>query len=307
MYFIDDLQRDYEKYGLPEEFVMCLPDRCEDCGAPMEISEVLTGLRCSNPKCKSKLVMRIRAICKDLNILSFGESTIEKFIDYYDATNPLDIFELQEGMLIGEGISLDVSTKIIKQIKEKDKFLLWEFVQVANIPFVRTSARKIFQGYRNLTEAFKDIEEGGVGFIGNKLGVSKDSDNEVSVQATKVYTSLMTYKDELLEGERNVTIIDVSDIPELNVVCSDQVGGRFRNKPEFYAFVRKEFDGLVHVNFLTSVSKNIDVLVWAGADGSPARYTSKVQKVERYNEKGSDIDIMTGEQFVAELKSQLGL
>lgn len=305
MYFIDDLQRDYEKYGLPEEFVMCLPTKCEDCGAPMEMSEVLTGLRCSNPRCKSKLVMRIRAICKDLNILSFGESTIEKFIEYYDVTNPLDMFELQEGMILGEGISLDVSNKIIRQIREKDKFLLWEFVQMANIPFVRTSARNIFQGYKTLDEAFVDIETGGVEFIKKRLGFTGDDDG-ISIQSVKVYTSLMDFKDELLEGIQNVTIVDVSDLPELNVVCSDQVGGRFRNKPDFYSFVRKEFEGKVHVNFLTSVNKNIDVLVWAGADGSPARYTSKVQKVERYNEKGSNIDIMTGEQFVAELKRLVG-
>lgn len=44
-----------------------------------------------------------------------------------------------------------------------------------------------------------------------------------------------------------------------------------------------------HVNFLTS----IDYLVWSDTDSSPVRYTSKVQKVEDWKEKGSNIPIVT--------------
>ena len=81
MIFINDLRRNYESMGLPEEFAFCIPDVCPDCGAPMVMSETLTGLHCSNPKCGSKLVMRIRQICKDMNVLYFGESAIERFIN----------------------------------------------------------------------------------------------------------------------------------------------------------------------------------------------------------------------------------
>lgn len=303
MQFISYFKENHESLGLPEEFVDCLPDVCPECGAPLEMNETLTGLRCSNPRCSSKLVMRIRAICKDLNILSFGESTIEKFVDYYQATNPLDIFELQKGMILGEGISQEVSDKIIDQIKANDTFLLWEFVQVANLPNVRTSARNIFQGYNTLEEAYKDIEEGGVDFIAKKLGVSASSDDGfLSLRAAKVYRSLMENKDDLMEGERNVNIIKLEGKKELNVVCSDQVGGGFAKKPQFYAYVKQNFGDKVHVNFLTSVNRHIDYLVWAGADGSPARYTSKVQKVENWNEKGSNIPIVTGPQFIEEMK-----
>ena len=270
MIFINDLRRNYESMGLPEEFAFCIPDVCPDCGAPMVMSETLTGLHCSNPKCGSKLVMRIRQICKDMNVLYFGESAIERFINYYDVTNPLDIF--------------------------------WEYVRVANIPFVRTSARPIFSGYRNLTEAYKDIEDGGVEFIRNKLGIKGD-DDEISIQAVKVYTSLIENKDDLLEDEPFVRIISTEGKKELNVVCSDQVGGSFKTKPEFYAYIKGEFGESYQVNFLTSVNKKIDYLVWAGADGSPARYTSKVQKVEKYNKDGCNIPIVTANQFIKILKN----
>lgn len=298
--FVSDIKENYMDYGLPYEFAECLPEYCEEegCGAPLEISETLTGLHCSNPRCRGKLVVRIRTICKSLGILDFGESTIEKFIDYYGVTNALDIYELQLGMVLGEGVSLDFSNKIIKQIIEKKEFLLWEYVMHANLPYLQTSSRDIFQGYDTLEEAYKDIELGGVDFIQSKLGIGVDG---VSVRAVKIYNSLIEFKDDLLEGERHVCIKYLGDVPELNIVCSDQVGGGFDKKSEFYAYVNNEFNGRVHVNFLGSVTKNINYLVWKGADGSPARYTSKVQKVEGYNSKGGTIPILTATQLIEEL------
>lgn len=299
MLYVEDLVSDYEKYGLPERFVNSLPVKCDGCDSSLVISETMTGLHCSNPRCKSKVIMRIKAICKSLGILDFGESTISKFIDYYGVTNSLDMFELQEGYILSDEVSEKVSSKVIKQIEENKNFVLWEFVQVANIPFVQTSARKIFQGYNNLTDAYKDIEEGGVDFIQEKLGISKE---KVSLQALKIYTTLMEFKEDLLEGESHVNIISLEGVKELNVVCSDQVGGGFSKKSEFYAYIKSITEGRLRVNFLSSVSKNIDYLVWAGADGSPARYTSKVQKVENWNERGSNIPIVTASQFIEEIE-----
>lgn len=300
MIFVEDLKADYDKYGLPERFVDLLPSTCSECGSPLAISETMTGLHCSNPRCKNKLIMRIRAMCRDLGIVDFGESTISKFIDYYGITNPLNFFDLKEGMILSDEVSDLVSKKVVDQVVRKKKFLLWEFVQVANLPYIRTSARKIFQGYSNLTDAFNDIEEGGVDFIQKKLGIA--GDDSVSVNAMKIYTTLLEFKDDLLEGEECVEIINLEGKKELNVVCSDQVGDGFSKKNEFYSYINSTFGDKVHVNFLPSVNKSIDYLVWAGADGSPARYTSKVQKVEGYNAKGSNIPIMTAEQFIEEMK-----
>lgn len=300
MLFVKEVKQNYDNYGLPFKFVEVLPDTCEECGSPLAISETMTGLHCSNPRCKDKLIMRIRAVCRDLLIVDFGESTISKFIDYYGVTNHLNFFDLRKGMILSDEVSDKVSEKVIDQVVRKKDFLLWEFVQVANLPYIRTSARKIFQGYNTLTEAFQDIEEGGVDFIQNRLGIAKE--DTVSLQAMKVYSTLMEFKEDLLEGEECVNIISITGKRELNVVCSDQVGGNFHKKSEFYAYIKETFGDIVHVNFLSSVTKNIDYLVWSGADGTPARYTSKVQKVERYNEKGSNIPIVTADMFISEMR-----
>lgn len=294
--FVSDIKENFDSYNLPQQFAEVLPEFCETCGAPMEISETLTGLHCSNPRCKDKMVMRIKALCNDLGILKFGESTIEKFIDYYEPDSPMDIFQLEEGMLLAPDVSPKISADVIRQIKEKRKMQLWEYVMFANIPFVRTSARKIFQGYKTLDDAYKDIVSGGLIFIQDRLGISEY--NELSVQAMKVYNNLIEYKDDLYSGINDVEIVDLSNKKQLNVVCSDQVGNGFNKKSEFYAYINNTYADKLHVDFLPSVTKSIDYLVWAGADGTPARYTSKVQKVERYNEKGCNIPIVTAQQFI---------
>ena len=299
--FVSTLKRDYNDFGLPKRFVDCLPDVCPTCGSVMSISETLTGLHCENPKCKDKIVMRIKAICSDLGILGFGESTIEKFIDYYEVTNPLDMFGLQVGMDLAEDVSPKISESVTKQIASKRSFLLWEYVRIANIPHVQTSAMVLFKGYKTLEEAYAEIEDGGPVFIQNKLGII--ADENMSIRAMKIYESLMLYKDDLFDAISQVNIIDLENKKELNVVCSDQVGDGFTKKAEFYSYINNTFGDKVHVNFLPSVNKSIDYLVWAGADGSPARYTSKVKTVEGWNSRGlTNIPILTASQFIADME-----
>ena len=122
MLFVEDLKSDYERYNLPERFVDLLPEICNECGSPLAISETMTGLHCSNPRCKNKLIMRIRAICRDLGIVDFGESTISKFIDYYGITNHLNFFDLKEGMILSDEVSELTSQKVIEQVVERRSF-----------------------------------------------------------------------------------------------------------------------------------------------------------------------------------------
>lgn len=306
MLFVKDLKENYQNYNLPKDFVDCLLAECPSCGALTAINESLTHLRCSNPRCKDKIIMRIKAICDELGILGFGESTIEKYVDYYKIINPLKIFQLEPGDPLGEDVSMVVSEKILEQLVKKKDFQLWEYVKIANLPNIQTSSRDIFQGYSTLEEAYADIKEGGVSFIQKKIGVS--CDNELSIRAAKIYESLIEFEEDLLEcvGDVNIINLEESGIVEISVVCSDQVGGGFAKKKDFYEYVNTKFQGKVHVNFLGAVKKSIDYLVWAGADGSPARYTSKVKTVEGYNNKGCNIPILTAAQFIEELENIYG-
>lgn len=280
--------------NLPDEFYDCLPQYCfeEGCGFPMEMTETLTQLHCSNPRCPSKVVQRLIAMANNLGVKDMGVSKATKFIYKFGISNPLAIFQYEPAVdgAMGEGVSVEVSQKIVDQFLEKRKFTLSEYVKIANLPNIQTSAVAIFGSYDNLFDAYKDIEDGGVPFISKKLSIAKssapDEEGDVSVRALRVYDSLMTFKQDLIDGLDGVEIIKTQSegMTRLTAVCSDEVGTPFRTKADFYATVNNRHEN-IHVEFLGAVSAKIDYLVWAGADGSNARYTNKVKKVEAYNAK----------------------
>ena len=124
----------------------------------------------------------------------------------------------------------------------------------------------------------------------------------------------MTFKQDLFQALPYVNIIEVnknkqgtgdsSELIYLKAVCSDEVGYPFKTKNDFYATVNNLYSNL-HVEFLQSVTKSIDYLVWAGADGkTEARYTNKVKKVSDWNKafnetgKGKEIPIVTALEFL---------
>lgn len=274
--------------AFPDAFYDCLPQYCfeENCGFPMEMSETLTQLHCSNPRCPSKLAQRLKAMASMLGVKGMGDATALKFINNFGITNPLIIFmyEPEVDGAMHEGMSVENSEKIAAQFREKNKFTLSEYIKIANLPFIQTSALAIFGEYDDIDDVYDQIETGGVEWISKKLDIGKDS--ELSVRALKVYESLMTFKADLYQGLKGVEIIptNTEDIIKLTAVCSDEVGNPFKTKADFYATINNRNPRL-HVEFLGSVTSNIDYLVWAGADGSPARHTNKVKKVTAYNEK----------------------
>lgn len=314
-----------QKQGLrfPNEFLDCLPDTCLDdrCNSPTEMSEVLTGLKCSNPRCPTKLAKRLTAIASSLGVKDLGMSRANDFINKWGITNPLLIFAYEpiDGQL-GHSISMEMSEKIFNQFETKRNFTLWEYVRLANLPHIQSSALHIFGDYDDLNKAYADIEAGGIDFIRSKLGVSKGkvADDEegitdVSIRALKVYQSLMLFKADLFEALPYIKIIKTHEegVLTLKAVCSEQVGEPYRTKSEFYSTVNNMFPD-IHVEFLQAVNKGIDFLVWAGAEDASVRVTNKVKKVRAWNESYHDavangivkegqreIPIVSANQFLA--------
>lgn len=293
----------------PEEFLGCLPEYCfnPECGSPTEMTETLTSLRCSNPRCPDKIVKRITHIMSDLGVKDFGSARASAFVSMYGIRNPLAVFayEPSDGC-IGYNISMDMSTKIYEQITKKKNFTLWEYVRTAHLPYIQSSALTLFGDFDDLAEAYEKIEEGGVEYIRERLGIQKGGDSKVeesevleddfsdleasvpsvSIRAVKIFEVLMTFKQDLFEFIDFVNIISLNsgDMITLKAVCSEEVGAPFKTKADFYSTVNSLYPN-VHVEFLKSVNADIDYLVWAGADGSDVRVTNKVMKVRGYNEK----------------------
>lgn len=287
--------------SLPDELYLSIPEFCPTCDYPTEISETLTGLHCSNPKCPDKLAQRLVALANQLGVKDLGESKAAKFVDLIGQSGSKNIMLIFawdpaiDGCL--EGVSLDVCEKIADQFRQKRTFTLAEYVKVANLPFIQTSALTIFRDYDDINQAYNDIEAGGVDFIKNILGIKED--NTISIRAIKILESLTQFKSDLIQAAPFVNIIKKQGVRTITAVCSDEVGAPFKTKADFYATVNSRYAD-IHVDFLSAVNKNIDYLIWAGADGvTPARYTNKVKKTEGYNAKGpKTIPIVTAQQFL---------
>lgn len=282
--------------GFSNAFYELLPDMCPEqgCGYPMEMSEVLTKLHCSNPRCPAKVAQRILALLNRLGVVGLGDSGAEKTVQQWDLKSPLEIFEYNPEMC-GElytGFGYDKSVAFYNALQAKRKHTLAEFVRLANLPGVQTSANDIFGGYDDLEAAYAAIEAGGLGYIKEMLNTDSD------IRALKVYESLMLYKDDLFQGVNLVEIIPVNgggDMKYYKACVSGEVGCGYGTKAEFYEAVNS-LPGL-HVDFLGSVTRDIDFLIWHGD-----KVTSKVTKVRNMQAKGQNIRILRADEFMDFLK-----
>lgn len=288
--------------SLPDDFYDCLPQYCEDCNYPMEMTEALTQLHCSNPRCPSKVVQRLCAMANALGVKDLGEARATKFIKSWGITNPLFIFGYEPDIdgQMADDISLDMSNKIAKQFADRSSFTLAEYVRIANLPFIQTSAFELFMGYDDLEEAYRVIESGGVEYIRDRLNIKEKGTEDVSIRALKVYESLMTFKDDLIECLPFVSIVPIHtpDMVTLMAVCTSDVGEGFRTKADFYATCNNMYEN-VHIEFGASVTSKTDYVIWAGASGARAKVTAKVNKARKFIEAGSNMKIVTALEFIS--------
>lgn len=303
--------------ALPQEFVALLPTECDYCGAQTEITESLTILKCSNPSCGEKAVQRLVTLLKDLGVKNMGESKCRQFLEHFNIANPYAIlmYEPSDGTLY-DGCSMAFSETFYDSLESKRRMLLWEYVKIGNLPGIRDSARKLLSDYDSLEEFYDDLEAGGIEFVQNLLDIKAGSDSvdedsffaeeeKVSVKAVKTYNTLIFFKEELFQALEFVEIKQLTT-PVINICISTAVGKPYGSKSDFVSQMNEEFGDKVHLNFLGSVSKDCQFLIWSKEGAA----TSKVTKVERMNEKrmakneeeGYDeeeglIHIMTGLEF----------
>jgi hypothetical protein len=284
----------------PQEFLDCLPSECSICGAPTEVTDTLSLLRCSNPQCGGKATKRLVTMLKDLGIINMGPSKCDSFLANFGVSTPYAIFMYEpdvDGPLY-DSCSMDFSSGIFDQVNEKRSMLLWEYVKIGNLPGIRDSARKMLSHYDDLHVFFEDLEAGGIGFVQELLSIKgkpsngdiadedgyymglSDSSDSVSVKAVATYQTLMEYKEELLQAVGSVHIVPL-DTEVVNLCISRAVGAPYSSKNEFVAEINSKFDGVVRFNLLDSVSKDCQYLIWAGS-GNP---TPKVNKVNKMNDK----------------------
>lgn len=310
MVLVKDLEFSELGSSLDPRFFEVVPQFCESCDSPLDMNMALTELKCINPMCTGKLVMRVRKLCEALGIKHFGESSIEKWVDENGIVSPLQLYNIEDGMLLN-GISDSLADKLLPQISAVKTMKLWEFVANAQLPYIQMSAKKLLEGYSNLEDFFSDMTDGGVEFIQTRLGIGDQYDDLgnpiVSTMASKVFTSLLESQEELLEAINYITLEDESNVQEFIIVASDEVGNGFSTKREFYNYIKQRYAGLATFTIGSSVTKKTNIVIWKGFDGTPARETSKVKRTYELHNQGVQIQGYTAAEFIEAFDKHFGL
>lgn len=268
-----------ENQLLSQDVLDCIPREC-DCGAPIEFTDTLRQIYCSNESCIYKIASRLESMAKAMKVDDWGESTCVTVCKEFKLISPYQVFLLEREIEKGRTSSVSAFNKKVNAIcdRSKRRVKLWEVVKLASIPNIDTIAYKIFDGYDNLTEAFKDIEEGQVPFIASKLGIKN---TETGVLATRVYNNLIRYKTELLFGE---TLFDVYKAEGVNIQIAITGGvDGFRNKGEFVEYINKRYNGKVNAMFVNTVTNKTDILIVDG-DSSSSKYGKAIKINTKYLE-----------------------
>lgn len=310
MVLVKDLEFSELGSSLDPRFFEVVPQFCDSCESPLDMNMALTELKCINPMCTGKLVMRVRKLCEALGIKHFGESSIEKWVDENGIVSPLQLYNVEGGMLLN-GISDSLADKLLPQISAVKTMKLWEFVANAQLPYIQMSAKKLLEGYSNLEDFFSDMTDGGVEFIQTRLGIGDQYDDLgnpiVSTMASKVFTSLLESQEELLEAINYITLEDESNVQEFIIVASDEVGNGFSTKREFYNYIKQRYAGLATFTIGSSVTKKTNIVIWKGFDGTPARETSKVKRTYELHNQGVQIQGYTAAEFIEAFDKHFGL
>lgn len=310
MVLVKDLEFSELGSSLDPRFFEVVPQFCDSCESPLDMNMALTELKCINPMCTGKLVMRVRKLCEAVGIKHFGESSIEKWVDENGIVSPLQLYNIEDGMLLN-GISDSLADKLLPQISAVKTMKLWEFVANAQLPYIQMSAKKLLEGYSNLEDFFSDMTDGGVDFIQTRLGIGDQYDDLgnpiVSTMATKVFTSLLESQEELLEAINYITLEDESNVQEFIIVASDEVGNGFSTKREFYNYIKQRYAGLATFTIGSSVTKKTNIVIWKGFDGTPARETSKVKRTYELHNQGVQIQGYTAAEFIEAFDKHFGL
>lgn len=310
MVLVKDLEFSELGSSLDPRFFEVVPQFCDSCESPLDMNMALTELKCINPMCTGKLIMRVRKLCEALGIKHFGESSIDKWVDENGIVSPLQLYNIEDGMLLN-GISDSLADKLLPQISAVKTMKLWEFVANAQLPYIQMSAKKLLEGYSSLEDFFSDMTDGGVEFIQTRLGIGDQYDDLgnpiVSTMASKVFTSLLESQEELLEAINYITLEDESNVQEFIIVASDEVGSGFSTKREFYNYIKQRYAGLATFTIGSSVTKKTNIVIWKGFDGTPARETSKVKRTYELHNQGVQIQGYTAAEFIEAFDKHFGL
>lgn len=232
-----------------------LPVNCR-CGSNLIFSESLRELVCGNDDCKYGLIRRFYMLCKRLGVTLRYEDVIE-IVTRLEIKSPFQVFYLQEAYdtkFIDDSIVPDIKKHLeeIEQSKLKE-YRVWEILVMSGEPGIPEIANAVAYGFSSVTELYREIENGQLAFINERLGIeSLDS----CIFSIDIYNKLLKIKDEMIFAEQMLKIKEYKN--KIYIAFNDSVYP-FLNSQECIQKLGTEFDKtFVHIG---TISENTDILI----------------------------------------------
>lgn len=223
---------DLASRGLPASFINVLPEFCDCCDSPLEISETLTELRCSNPFCPEVVASRLSRFLRSVGFADLELSTISLLCDELGIHSVYSIFR--------SDFDKDLTDYLDSSSSKQDKYLvgvlsgvrerirgvpLWYYIRIGYFGELSDYANVLFSGLTDLTAFYDDYVDPGFSefqtFALSRLSTGEEK-VDVDVLCMILYSQLITYRDELISGLANLDIQSFSQqVGILSVLESD--------------------------------------------------------------------------------------
>lgn len=262
-----------------------LPSKCK-CGAAINLTDSLTSLYCTNDNCSEKIVYRLLHFC-EVNNMELLYTEAKNIVDKFKVITPYQLLLLDKDTSIVKEINLILSNSEsfisgIKNIKSKD-YTLADIAKMSGVKSIELAANKIFRDFNSFTEAYNEIEQNQLVFIGEKLGTKGTSSSSFSLY---IYNELLNIKEELLLAETQLTI-RVNTDKKLKIAFNCNIEN-FCNKSEVIDYMNANSDYRCILS--ATVDNDTDILV-SGINTD----TNKCKVAKIINDKYTADKINSGE------------
>lgn len=272
-----------------------LPSACPFCGAPTyRDGDVLMAAHLDG--CRATRIKRLEHFANVMEIKGFGPRLLEGLFDASLLARPVDFYRLTADDLVElERVGQRLADKLIARIDERREVGVAMFLRALGIDELGAHVSKILAATYDSVDAILDVTREELAAI-HTIG---------EVIAEKVVAGLRERRDEITELLGEVSVTFPTGAPSVAAEGSVLAGKSFLFTGALDSMSRKEAqDRVTAAGGLTpsGVTRDLDYLVIGDKDLEKFEggwRTSKLKKVDTYNEGGARINVIGETQFLA--------
>lgn len=238
---------------MSQKVIDILPMKCK-CGSKLVFSESLRRLVCSNPDCTYSLIRKLYRLCMKLNISIRYEDAIE-IVKRLKIFSPFQIFYLQDAYdngLIDNSVIPNIENVITEiNAARQVEYKAWQILDMSGE--IGAVTKTVGYGFSSVVEMYKEIENGQLSFINERLGIETLDSCIFSID---LYNRLLKIKDEAIFAEQ---MLNITKYDEPIYIAFNDSAYPYLNKQECIDKLQEMFNKtFVHIG---TISDNTDILV----------------------------------------------